>query len=118
MPLSQTVITQALVGSVVAEIIEEALLHPCRLGVGVNVPQGVQCPFVVRLLETAAVVAFFPEMPRPIEHSIEAHGGVPVEPVHDAGQVLWGCGFEQIVNMIRHDAEGVKFKVKLLYSSF
>ncbi len=118
MPLSQTVITQALVGSVVAEIIEEALLHPCRLGVGVNVPQGVQCPFVIRLLETTAMVSLLPEMPRPVQHPIKAHGGVPVETVHDARQVLWDCGFEHIVDMIRHDAEGIELEFKLLYSSF
>ena len=104
--------------SVVGEVVEEALLHLCCFGVGVDVTQGVQCPLVVRLLETAAVVAFLPEMPRPIEHPVEAHGGVPVEPVHDPGQILWGCGFEQVVDMIAHDTEGIEFEVKLVSSSF
>ena len=90
MPLGQAVITQPVMGSVVAEIIEEALLHPSTSRVGVDVPQGVQCPFVVRLLETAAVVSLLPKVTAAVEHPIETQGGVPVEPVHDARQVLWG----------------------------
>ena len=118
MPLGQPVVGQSVMSAVIAEVIKEPLPHLCRFGVGVNVPQGVQCPFVVRFLETAAVVAFLPKVTAAVEHPIETHGGIPVEPVHDTRQVLWGCGFEHIVDMITHDAEGVKFKVKLLYSSF
>jgi hypothetical protein len=36
--------------------------------------------------------------------------------VHDTGQVFWGCGFEQIVDVVAHDAESIEFKVKLLSS--
>ncbi len=118
MPLSYPIVTQPVMDAVVAEVIEEALLHSCCFGVGVDVPQGVQCSFIVRFLETAAVVAFLPEMPRPIEHPVKTHGSVPIQPVHDPGQIFWGGGFHEIVDMIRHDAEGIKFKVKLLYSSF
>ncbi len=50
-----------------------------------DVPQGVQYPFVVRSIKPAAVVAFLPEMPRAVEHPVETHGGVPINPVHDAG---------------------------------
>ncbi len=118
MPLGQPVVGQPVMSAVVAEVIKEPLPHLCSFGVGVDVPQGVQCPFVVRLLETAAVVSLLPKVTAAVEHPIETHGGVPVEPVHDAGQVFWGCGFQEVVDVITHDAEGVKFKVKLLYSSF
>ncbi len=82
MPLGQPVVGQPVMSAVVGEVIEEPLPHSSTSRVGVNVPQGVQCPFVVRLLEAAAVVAFLPKVTAAVEHPIETHGGVPVEPVH------------------------------------
>ena len=114
MPLGESVVTQPVVDSIVGEIVEKALLHFSCFGVAVDIPQGIQCPFVVRFLKSAAMISLLPEMPCPIEHSVEAHGGVPVEPVHDAGQVFW-LWFEQIVNVITHDAEGIEFELELLY---
>ena len=103
---------------VVAEVVEEAWLHIRSLGVGVDIPQRVQCPFVIIIGEAGAVVTLLPEMPRSVQHPVEAHGSVPVEPVHDLGQIFGFLRFDQVVDMIAHDAEGVKLEVELLKSLF
>ena len=85
MPLRQTIVGQAVVRAIIAEVVEKALLHIGRFGVRVNVAQGIQRAAKVAFLEAAAVVAFLPEMPRSVQHPVKTHGGVPIEPVHDFG---------------------------------
>jgi hypothetical protein len=64
-----------------AVAIGKALHHTRGLGIGVDVAQGVEGPRVVG-----------------------------VEPVHEAGQVLGHVGFEQIGDVVTHDAQGIESK--------
>jgi hypothetical protein len=57
-------------------------------------------------------------MPRAIEHPVKAHGGVPIEPVHDFRQILRLCGFEQVMDVIAHYAQSIQLETKLLQRFF
>lgn len=83
MPLSQPVVRQSLMGSVVAEVVKKSSVHSGGFRVAVNVAQCVEGPIAIGILESRAVISLFPKMSRAIEHSIEAHRRIPVEPVHD-----------------------------------
>ena len=69
-------------------VIEIALAQTGCLGVGMNVAQGVQGTLPVGDRKTGTVVALLPKVPAAMEDAVEAHSGVPVQPVHDLGQVF------------------------------
>jgi hypothetical protein len=105
MPLRQAVSGQLVVAPVVAEVIEIPLAHTRSLGVGMEIAQGVQGTLPVGDWKTGTVVALLPKVPAAVEETVEAHGGVPIQPRHDLGQVFWSGRFQQIVHMVAHDAE-------------
>ena len=70
---------------VVTEIVEEAILDTSRLGITMDIAQGVQSSFVVIVGKACTMIPFLPEVTCTVEHPIEAHGGVPIQPVHDLG---------------------------------
>lgn len=57
------------------------------------------------------MISFFPEMTRSFEHPVKTHCRVPVQPVHQFGQFVSLARFQQIVDMIAHNAEGIELKV-------
>ena len=87
-PFRQTIVTQFGVDAVIAVAVDEALAQVSRLGVGVDVTQCIQRTAVIVGWKTGAEIALLPEMAGAFEHAIERHSRVPVEPVHDLGQVL------------------------------
>jgi len=103
---------------VVAEVVEEAMLDTSRLWVRMNVPQRVQSPFMIIVGEASAVVTLLPEMSRSVEHPIKTHRRIPIQPVHDLGQIFGFLRFDQVVDVITHNAEGVKLEFVLLKSLF
>lgn len=114
MPCGQSVIAQLGIDAVVAVAVDKTACDPCDPGIGVNVAQGIQCPLAVVGRKGAAVIALFPKMPGPLEHPVKAHGAIPVEPVHDAGQIFMSRWFNQIMDVVAHHAESVKMKLILL----
>ena len=46
--------------------------------------------------------------------AIETHAGVPVEPVHDLGEVFGDTWLKEVVDMVGHDTKGIEFEVELL----
>ena len=48
MPLSQTVITQAIMNTIITKIIEKALFNPGSFGIGMNVSESIQSSFFIR----------------------------------------------------------------------
>ena len=79
-----------------------------------DIAQGIERTLLVVFVESCAVIPLFPEMPLSVEHAVEAHRRVPVEPVHDLGQIQRGFGFNQVVDVVTHDAK----KAVLLLSPF
>ena len=88
MPLGDPVIGQSLVGTIVTVAIAKPLPHARRPGIGMDVTQDDQRLHGIACGESAAKVTLFPEVSGPLQHAIEAHGRIPVQPMHDAGQVV------------------------------
>jgi hypothetical protein len=85
MPLSDTIVAQAVMSTIVAEILEITLLHSCRFRVSVDISQSIQSPLLICISKACAVVSLLPKVTCAIEHSVEAHGSIRVQPVHDFG---------------------------------
>ena len=98
--MSQTVLRKLVVTAIVAELVEEARSHLGDFGVAVNVASGVECSFLVPRPKAITEISFFPEVSRGIQHPVKAHGGIPVEPVHDFWQIIRLSRFNQVVDMI------------------
>ena len=75
-------------GAIVAELVEKSPLHLGALGVGMDVAQRIEDPLRVRPGKPTTVVAFFPKMPGSIQHLVKAHSRIPVQPMHDFGQII------------------------------
>ncbi len=84
-------------------MIEILLAHTRCLGVGMDIAQGVQGTLPVGDWKTATAVALLLKVPAVVEETVEAHGSVPIQPMHDLGQVFWSGRFQQIVHMVAHD---------------
>jgi hypothetical protein len=54
-------------------------------------------------------------MPRAIEHSIETHGSIPIQPMHNLWQLFRDRRFEQIMNVIAHDADRIELEAVFLF---
>ena len=63
------------------------------------------------------MIAFLPKMSRAIQHPVKAHGRIPIEPVHDFGQVVRVLWLQQIMDMIAHNAQRIEFEAKLFLTS-
>jgi hypothetical protein len=94
MPLSNAIVAQAVMSAIVAKVVEITLLHPGRFGVSVNISQRIQSPSLVSISKTRAVISLLPKMTCAVQHSVEAHSRIPVEPVHDFGKVFRLLGFK------------------------
>lgn len=92
MPLANAIIRQSFIAAIVAVVIEKALLHLGGFRVGMDIAQGIQSPSLIRIRKPRAVIALFSEVPTAIEHPVKTHGRIPVQPVHDFGQVPTGNG--------------------------
>ncbi len=75
-----------------------------------DVAQRIQPPTIVAQGKAAAVVALLPKVPGAIQHLVKAHGGVPIQPVHNFGQCRWLLGGQQVVHVIAHNAQGIQPK--------
>lgn len=89
MPLRKTIRAQAIIGAVVAKVVEPASLHVRRFRIGMDISQCVQRSLFVRIGKAAAVIPLFPEVSSAVEHSVESHRGIPVQPMHDFWQICW-----------------------------
>jgi hypothetical protein len=69
--------------------------------------------FVVFFIKPAAVVSLFPKMPRAVEHPVEAHGCVPVQPMPNLGQIFRFHGFQKVVDVVRHNAKCIQLELEL-----
>ena len=85
MPLGNAIIGQALMDAIVAEVIEETVLHLGAFGVGMDVSQSIEDSVMIRIWEPTAVIALLPKMSSSPQHLVKAHSGIPVNPVHDFG---------------------------------
>ncbi len=50
------IIAQAVMNTIVTEVVEKALLHSGCFGVGVDIPQGIQCSALICISKACAVV--------------------------------------------------------------
>jgi hypothetical protein len=57
-------------------------------------------------------------MSRAVEHSVKAHRCVPIEKVHDFRQILRLFRFDEVMDVVAHNAQGVKSEIKLVYRPF
>ncbi len=80
--IGKTIRAQAIIGAVVAEIIEPASLHVRRFRIGVDISQCVQRSLFVCVGKAAAVIPLFPKVASAVEHAVESHRGIPVQPMH------------------------------------
>jgi len=110
MPLCQSILGQAVVDSIVAEVIKPSLLHTRCFWVPVNVTQGIQRSALITFGKSGTVIALLPKVACTVEHPIEAHRRVPVEPMHDSGQIIRLLRFQQIMHMVAHDAETIELE--------
>ncbi len=117
MPLGDPVIGQSFVGAIVAVPVAKTWSHARHLGIGMDITQDDQHLYHIAGGESAAKVTLFPEVSGSLQHAIEAHRCIPVEPVHDAGQVFRLVWFQKIVHVIAHDAESVKLKPVFILGS-
>ncbi len=78
MPLGDAIGGEPIIGAVVAEVVEPTQLHIGCFGVCMDIAQGVEGSLLVGIGKAAAVIALFPEVAAAIEHSVEAHRGIPV----------------------------------------
>ena len=53
-----------------------------------------------------------------VEHPVKAHGSIPVEEVHDFRQIIRLNRFNQIVDVIRHNADCIQLKLVFIYCLF
>ncbi len=53
-------------------------------------------------------------MARALEQAVETHGSIPVEEVHNFGQIFRLRRFDEIVDVVGHNAEGVQFELILV----
>ena len=85
MPLGDAIVSEAVVSAVIAEIVEPTPLHVGGLRIGMNVAQRVEGAPMVSHRKPSTVVSLFPKVSSAVQQAIEAHGGIPVEPVHNFG---------------------------------
>ena len=112
MPLRQPVLSQSIIGSIVAKVIKPPLLHIRRFRVAMNVAQRVECSTFIGIGKSGTVITLLPKVPCAIKHSIEAHRRVPIEPVHNLGQILRLLRLQQIMHMVAHNAETIELELK------
>jgi hypothetical protein len=60
------------------------------------------------------VIALFPKVSRAVEQAVETHRRIPVQPVHNSRHIIRHCGFQQVMHMVAHDAQGIELKAKLV----
>ena len=110
--MSQTIIVESVIATVVAKVIEKPLLQIRSLRVGVNIAQGVQCPQPIGHGKSRAVIALFPKVTRAVQHPVKAHRLIPVEPMHNARHLIRLDRLQQIMDMIAHNTESIEPELK------
>ena len=55
-------------------------------------------------------------MPRAVEHPVETHRRVPIQEVHNFRQIFLCSWFYQIMDAVRHNAQGLKFEAVFVQS--
>jgi hypothetical protein len=114
-PLGETIVRQAGVGAIIIVTVAETGADAGCLGVGVDVSQRVQSSLMVMSGKPVAEITLLPKVTAAVKHAVEAHGCVPVEPVHEARQVLRLVWFEQVVYMVAHDAQTVEPEMEFTF---
>ncbi len=116
MPLGDTIITRAIVDAIVAKIVKKSRLHLCRFRVSMDIAQGIESAASFAIGKPGAVVAFFPKVSGAVEHSVKTHSSVPVQPVHNFGEVLRFLRLDEIMNVVAHHAQAVELEsIFILY---
>ena len=72
-PLTDALSLQSSVVPIVGIGVIETLSHSCCFGVGVDIPQGVEHPFVVFRCNGSRVIPGFSEMPATPSKAVECH---------------------------------------------
>ena len=78
-----------------------------------NIAECGQHMAVIVIVDRHAVIALFPKVACAAEQAVEAHGGVPVQPVHDPRQFGGPRRLKQIMYVVAHDAQAVQFETEL-----
>ena len=73
MPFTDAITLQPAVVPVVGIGVIKALTHPCRLGIGVDIPEGIQHPSVVFSSNGSGVIPCLPEVPATPSKAVECH---------------------------------------------
>ena len=73
MPLTDAIILQSAVVPVVAVGVIETLSHPCCLGIGVDISEGIQHPSVVFRSNGSGVIPCLPEVHATPSKAVECH---------------------------------------------
>lgn len=110
--------TELVITAVIAKVIKKAGFHACGFGVGVDVAQGIEGALSVVVGEAVTTIALLPKVTFAIEQSIKGHGGVPVDPVHNFGQIIGFFGFDQVMDMVEHNAQSIEFEVIFVLGFF
>ena len=73
MPFTDAIAFQPAVVTVVGIGVIKALSHPCRLGIGVDIPEGIQRPSVVFRSNRSGVIPCLPEVTATPSKAVECH---------------------------------------------
>lgn len=103
MPVRESILGELIVATIIREIVEESRLDPSCPRIPVNVAQRIQRPPLITEMKSRTVIALLPKVTTPTQHPIEAHGRIPVQPMHDLGQILWLLWVDQVMDVVRHD---------------
>ena len=73
MPFTDAIAFQPAVVTVVGIGVIKFLSHPCRFGIGVDIPEGIQHPSMVFGGNGSGVIPCFPEVPATPSKAVECH---------------------------------------------
>ena len=114
MPISETIISQTMIATIVAKVIEKTTLHVSRFRIGMDIPNGIQRTPIVIHREAGTVITLFPKVSRTPQHLVKTHSRIPVEPVHDFWQFPSIVRSQQIMDMVTHNAQRIEAKLIFL----
>ena len=104
----QSIVFAGRVTSVVGELVPKTLRGTRGERIAVDVAQHVEHMPLVAIRNRYRVVSGFPEMPGPTKQAIQGDRRVPVQPLHQAREILWLRRLEQVVHVIAHQGHAVE----------
>ena len=75
-----------------------------------DIAQGIQRSALIRIRKPRAVIPLLQEVPTAIQHPVKAHHRIPIQPMHNLGQILRLGRLQRVMHMVAHNAEGIELK--------